>query len=48
MLQLPDAFLIVEKGEPYGVGEALPLLRGKVLLGRAPPMVESRQQDAGA
>lgn len=37
MLQSPDAFLIVEKGEPYGVGEALPLLRGKMLLGRASP-----------
>jgi hypothetical protein len=37
MQQVPDAFLIVEKGEPYGVGEALPLLRGKVLLGRASP-----------
>jgi hypothetical protein len=37
MLQSPDAFLIVEKGRPYGVGEALPLLRGKVLLGRTSP-----------
>jgi pSer/pThr/pTyr-binding forkhead associated (FHA) protein len=34
MQQSPDAFLIVEKGEPHGVGEALPLLRGQVLLGR--------------
>jgi hypothetical protein len=34
MLQSPAAFLIVEKGEPYGVGEALPLLKDKVLLGR--------------
>ncbi|MFC2015852.1 FHA domain-containing protein [Chloroflexota bacterium] len=37
MQQLPDAFLIVEKGEPCGVGEALPLSRGKVLLGRDSP-----------
>ena len=34
MLQSPDAFLIVEKGEPYHSGEALPLVGGKVLLGR--------------
>jgi hypothetical protein len=34
MQQSPDAFLIVEKGEPYGTGEALPVLRDKVLLGR--------------
>jgi len=34
MLQSPDAFLIVEKGEPYSAGEALPLTGGKVLLGR--------------
>lgn len=34
MLQSPDAFLIVEKGEPYHSGEALPLVGGKVWLGR--------------
>lgn len=37
MLQSPDAFLIVEKGEPYGVGEALPVPKGRVLLGRDSP-----------
>ena len=37
MLQSPDAFLIVEKGEPYSVGEALPLSKSKVLLGRNSP-----------
>ena len=35
MLQSPDAFLIVEKGKPYGIGEALPLSRGRALLGRS-------------
>lgn len=35
MQQSPDAFLIVEKGEPYHGGEALPLGRGTVWLGRA-------------
>ena len=34
MHQSPDAFLIVEKGEPYHTGEALPLVGGKVWLGR--------------
>ena len=33
MRQPPDAFLIVEKGKPYGIGEALPLSRGRALLG---------------
>jgi hypothetical protein len=37
VLRTPDAFLIVEKGEPYGVGDALPLSRGTVLLGRDCP-----------
>ena len=41
MLESPDAFLIVEKGKPYGIGEALPLLRGKVLLGRTSQEHES-------
>lgn len=35
MEQSPGAFLIVEKGEPYRSGEALPLGRDKVWLGRA-------------
>jgi hypothetical protein len=35
MDQSPDAFLIVEKGEPHPSGEALPLVGSKVLLGRA-------------
>jgi DNA-binding winged helix-turn-helix (wHTH) protein len=34
MQQPPDAFLIVEKGEPYQPGEALPLVGEKVWLGR--------------
>jgi pSer/pThr/pTyr-binding forkhead associated (FHA) protein len=37
MQKLPDAFLIVEKGEPYSTGKALPLEKAKVLLGRASP-----------
>ena len=35
MERSPDAFLIVEKGEPYGSGEALPLVGAKTLLGRS-------------
>jgi pSer/pThr/pTyr-binding forkhead associated (FHA) protein len=35
MQQPPDAFLIVERGEPYQPGEASPLVGEKVLLGRA-------------
>jgi DNA-binding winged helix-turn-helix (wHTH) protein len=34
MLQSPNTFLIVQKGEPFAVGEALPLLSDKVWLGR--------------
>ena len=34
MIQSSDAFLIVEKGDPYQTGETLPLARGKVWLGR--------------
>jgi DNA-binding winged helix-turn-helix (wHTH) protein len=34
MQQESDAFLIVEKGEPYHSGETLPLVGGKVWLGR--------------
>ena len=41
MLQSPDAFLIVEKGEPFTVGEALPLSKDKVLLGRTSPGEQS-------
>jgi pSer/pThr/pTyr-binding forkhead associated (FHA) protein len=37
MQESPDAFLIVEKGEPHSSGEALPLHRGEVLLGRDLP-----------
>lgn len=35
MQQPPDAFLIVEKGEPNQPGEALPLVGDRVWLGRA-------------
>jgi hypothetical protein len=35
MQQPPDAFLIVERGEPYQPGEALPLVGDRVWLGRA-------------
>jgi hypothetical protein len=34
MQQPPDAFLLVEKGEPYQPGEALPLVGEEVWLGR--------------
>jgi hypothetical protein len=42
MPQSSSAFLLVEKGEPHDVGEALPLSRGKVLLGRASPGEQSK------
>jgi hypothetical protein len=35
MQQSPHAFLIVEKGEPYGAGDVVPLVGDKTLLGRS-------------
>ena len=35
MQQLPHAFLVVDKGEPYGTGDVVPLVGDKTLLGRS-------------
>ena len=37
MSQLPHAFLIVEKGEPYTAGEIVPLVGNQTVLGRSSP-----------